>query len=80
MDCFEPDEFRLLAEYLRTEDFFFEGGWDSIISRAGETGRSSIPERVGERGRAGRLEQAPDIGVAEQGGAFGRSAVVVGAF
>ena len=77
MDCFEPDEFRLLAKNLHTEDFFFVRGWDSTISRAGETGRSSIPERVGESGRAGRLEQAPDTGVAEQGGTFGKSATAV---
>ena len=40
------------------------------MSRAGEAGRSSIPEQVGESYRAGRLEQAPDTGVADIGGCF----------
>ena len=55
MECFEPDEFRLLAKNLRTEDFFFWRDWDSTTSRAGEAGSSSIPDQVGESGRIGRL-------------------------
>ena len=78
MECFEPDEFWLLAENLHIEDFFFRRDWYSTTSRAGEAGRSSIPDREGESGRTGRLEQAPETGVAEQGGNFDISAPAAG--